>query len=235
MLKRILMVGLLIPLCTGVSCQISIPDDDDDNSGGSPGYVQLDRATAELDIKAALPATTADVVMSIRRNGRDVELQNGQQVTINDLPLLGPRSDGLYYRTVPRAAAYVVRVTDPTLGSNDATLLAPADFAITAPTAGQSVSLANGFTLTWSNPTAGHTTVATLSQTLATPAVKTLGPIADDAGSVVVAPADLINFRQGADIALKLTKTASIAAIGGFAQASGRLELSQSISVVPAP
>jgi hypothetical protein len=163
-------------------------------------------------------------------------LKNGQEVSINDAALIGPGAGGLYTQSAPRAAAYVIRAVDPTLGANETTVNAPADFAFTSPAVGGSVSLANGFTLNWSNPTPGLTYTVTLSQTLGSSSqVETLGPVADETGSLVITPANLIKFRQGADIAIKLTKIAEVSPISGFAAGTARVELSQTHSVVPAP
>ncbi len=234
MLRWTILFGVLSAMCMGMSCQITIPGDDDD-PGGVPGYVQLDRATAEVNIVSTVSAANASVAASIRRNGFTVELKNGQEVSVNGQALAGPGADGLYTRSVPRAAAYVIRAVDPTLGANETTVNAPPDFAFTSPAAGASVSLANGFTLNWSNPTPGATCTVTLSQTLSNPQVETLGPFPDDSGSLVIAAENLIKFRQGTDIAIKLTKVVEVSPVGGFAAGSARVELAQTQNVVPAP
>lgn len=233
MLARAASFALLASLCMGVSCSIGVPGDDDDDT--TPGYVQLDRATAELKITAAVGDSNADVTASIRRSLAAVELKNGQEVAVNGTPLQGPGSGGLYSRSIPRATAYTVKVTEPTLGTNDTPLATPADFSITSPATGASVSLANGFTLNWSQPDASVTYTVTLSQTLGDAEVQVLGPFADDSGSLAVTAADLMKFRQGADVAIKLTKTAQTSEIGGFSVGTARVELSRSLSVVPAP
>jgi hypothetical protein len=217
-------------MCAGVSCQVTIPDD-----GTDPGYIQLDRVTADITITAAMSDTSAAVSASLRRNGLPVILQNGQEISINGLPLQGPSLSGLYSLTVPRAAAYVIRVVEPTLGTNETTVQAPADFAISTPAAGQTVSLSGGFDLTWTNATTGLTTVAALTQVLTSVAVETLGPFPDDPGTRQITAANLMKFRQGADLSIKLSKTAQVAGIGGLAGGSVRVELSQSSSVVPGP
>jgi hypothetical protein len=234
MLKRAILFGVLSAMCAGVSCTITLPGDEDD-PGGVPGYVQLDRATADVNITATGQAANASVTASIRRNGFTVELKNGQEVSINGQALAGPGQDGLYTRSVPRAVAYVIRATDPTLGANDTTVNAPPDFAFTSPAPGANVSLAGDFTLSWSNPTPGATYTVTLSQTLSDSQVTTLGPFADDSGSLVIAPTDLAKFRQGANIAIKLSKVIQASAIGGFAAGTARVELAQTQDVVPAP
>lgn len=235
MLERAILLGVLSALCAGISCQINIPGDGDDDPGGVPGYVQLDRATVEMRITSTIADDDAGVSASIVRNGNTVELKNGQAVSVNGATLVGPGAGGLYTRSMPRAAAYVIRAVDPTLGTNETTINAPPDFAFTAPAAGASVSLANGFTLSWSNPTPGATCTVRLSQTLANPQVETLGPFADDSGSLVVSAEDLIKFRQGADITIDLTKVTEVSPIEGFAAGTVRVELAQTRNVVPAP
>ncbi|HOA74020.1 MAG TPA: hypothetical protein PL151_17195 [Phycisphaerae bacterium] len=230
MLRRTSLVALIAVTCTGVSCQITVPDD-----GTGPGYIQLDRVTGDITITAAMPDTSAVVTASLRRNGLPVVLHDGQEITINGSPLQGPSLNGLYTVTVPRAAAYVIRVVEPTLGTNETTVQAPADFSISTPAAGETVSLSGGFDLTWTHATPEVTTVAVLTQVLTSLAVETLGPFPDDPAFRQITATDLMKFRQGANMTIKLSKTAQVNGIGGLAGGSVRVELSQSTSVVPGP
>jgi len=231
MLVRWLVFSLLASLCAGVSCQVMLPDDDLPGIG----YVQLDRATVEMVITAPMQATTAEVTASIRRNGLVVRLQSGQEISVNGLALEGPGLTGLYSRSVPRAAAYIIRVSEPTLGTNETTVAAPADFAIDSPASGQGVSLSDGFALAWSQPTPGLTTMVTLTQMLGSVAVEARGPLADELGGLNLAAGDLTKFRQGADLGIKVAKTAHASSIEGLAGGTVRVELSQALSVVPGP
>lgn len=231
MFTRVAWLAMLTPLCAGVTCRVTLPGDED----VLPGYVQLDRATAELSITAAVSDTTASAVATIRRNGGNVELQNGQDLAVNGLSLLGPGPDGMYSRSVPRAAAYVVEVHEPTLGTYQTIVNAPADFAFTSPVTGEPVSLAGGFTLAWSNPSPSATYTLTLAQTLGGATLKVLGPFADETGSLPITSQDLMAFRQGADITITLVKTAQQTGLEGFASGTARVELSQTLRVVPGP
>jgi hypothetical protein len=184
---------------------------------------------------STMASSSADVTATIRRNAATVKLQNGQEVTVNGVALSGPATSGLYSNSVPRAAVYVIRVAEPTLGSNETQVPAPPDFAITAPSGGQAVSLAGGFTLSWSNPSPNVTYQLTLSQTLDTAATEVLGSFPDNTGSLEITAENLMKFRQGADITIQLTKVAQNSDVAGFASGTARVELSQTINVVPAP
>jgi len=235
MCSRFLLSAACVLWCTGVSCQVGFPGDDD-NSGGSPDYVQLDRAAVGMNIVSSLSDSTANATATIQRNGWPVRLQNGQSVSLNAQPLQETATPGQYSLSLPRSPAYLVEVYDPTLGSADTTVSAPADFAITEPAAGQNVSLANGFLLSWSAADPASTYVVTLTQTFNTLREKVLGPFPDDSGSRLITGEDLQDFVHGGslDLRIQLTKR-SQTAVNGFASGTARVELSQTVSVVPGP
>lgn len=236
MLKRLLLLVCITPLCIGASCSVIIPGDEDEGGGHlTPGYVQLDRATADIRITADMSDANADVAATIRRYAATVVLQDGQAVSINGEPLSGPSDTGAYSTTVPRDSVYVVRVVEPTLGTIETPLSAPPDFEITEPAPGAAVSLADGFTLSWSNPLPDAACQVTMSQTRAAEVTEVLEPFADDSGSVRITAEDLIQFRQGTDITVRLTRIAQALELEGFAHGTARIELSDAIRVVPGP
>jgi hypothetical protein len=215
-----------VVLCAGVSCEITFPD---------TRYVQLDQAVGDLTITSAQAAATAGVVADITHDGAAIELQEGQAVLVNGQALQGPGFDGQYSRSITRADAYTVRVNEPTLGAFETTISPPAETTITSPTAGQSVSLAGGFELRWDNPAPGVRYTLTMTQLLGTVRQQVLGPFDEGAGSLTVTSSDLSRFRQGANLDLKLTRSVQQAGISGFASGTLRVELAQTVSVVPAP
>ncbi|MBI4579608.1 MAG: hypothetical protein HY718_07900, partial [Planctomycetes bacterium] len=234
MVKHACLVGLCLPWCMGVSCQISFPGDGDGGLGHP--YVQLDRARAAITLSATTTGESASALASITSNGETVYLQKGQVVLVDGLEMLGPNVDRKYSRSVPKAGSYTIRVDEPTLGSDQTTIDAPADFSITAPADGASVSLENGFTLAWTNPddTARYTITLSQTRTDGSRPTVVLGP-ASDAGGRVIVHADLVDFRQGANLLVKVTKFTEVADVGGFAAGSTlKAELSQTISLVPA-
>ncbi len=235
MFKRFLPLALLVPLCVGLSCTITVPGDDDDDGGNGPGYVQLDHVTAKFTITSTTVGDTATVQATLESAGRTVDLKSGQEVKVNGSPLVGPDGDGAYTVTVPVAAIYTIRVSEPTLGVQSTEVPAPADFAITDPQADAAVSLAEGFDLAWSNPDANLSCRVRLTQTLDGQRREDLGPFAD-AGSLTITADDLASFRQGATLSIRLTRTATVADLAGLAAgSSARVLLSETIGVVPAP
>lgn len=232
MLKRLLPMVCLV-LCTGVSCNVRIGDDD--NGGISSPYVQLDDATLAMAIRAAATDVNAAITATVRRGTADVKLQDGQVVSVNGVALIAPNSAGEYRLSIPRQDSYVIRVEEPTLGVFETTVAAPGAFSITAPITGQSASLSTGFTLTWSNPDAALQYKVGLHQLLfGGDRDQILGPAADATGSLAISTADLNVFRQGSNLDVAVTKFRE-ASVSGFATGSATVELSQTVVLVPAP
>lgn len=236
MLKKLFLVVCIAPLCVGASCSVIVPGDEDEGGGHlTPGYVQLDRVTADIRITADMSDANADVAATLRRYAATVVLRDGQAASINGEPLSGPSDTGAYLTTVPRDSVYVVRVVEPTLGTTETSVPAPPDFEITEPAPGAAVSLAEGFTLSWSNPLPDTAYRVTISQTRAAEVTEVLGPFADDNGSVRITAEDLLQFRQGTDINIRLTRIAQALELEGFAYGTARIELSDAVRVVPGP
>jgi hypothetical protein len=228
MSTRFLTLGCCVAFCVGGSCQVNIGGDRE------PGYVKLDDANTVITIRASMAAAPAQVVARITSGGEAIDLQNGQSVSVNGVNLVGPDLKGEYSATITRSTEYEIVVNEPTRGVQNTTVFGPKDFAITAPAAGETISLANGFALTWThpNPTGLQATIA-LSQSEANQ-VRIIGPVADT-GTRTVTHADLSVFRQWPSLPIKLTKTAQVSSVAGFASAIINVELSLATSVVPGP
>lgn len=228
MMKRTAWMVLAVVLCTGLTCQIRLGD----GGNGTSDYVKLSDATAGITITATTADSSAQVAATITRNGQPVRLQAGQAVSVNDVDLLGPDSSNQYTATVPRLSEYKIVVTEPTQGVQETRITGPADFSITAPATGATISLSDGFAMAWTNADANLNATVTLSQH-ETGQVSVVGPVADT-GALQITHQNLAAFGQWPSLPIKLTKTAKATSVKEFAGANVTIELSQSISVVPA-
>ncbi len=227
----------LTTLGVGGVCTITIDDGGNGNGGGGGGASRdpLDQVRATISIHEAAGATQSDVRVRLQgARGGDHVLSAGQALSINGQSLGAPSGDGTYALMLPSATAYLVTVTEPTRGVETTTLTGPADFAITAPTDGQSASL-SGFTLTWSGADPAFKARVLLSQSLFGEARTKDFAEADDGGALNISAGDLAAFRQGANIAIAVTKRATINAINGLGATTVQIERTRRISIVPTP
>ena len=165
------------------------------------------RVVENLGESSATATVTADILTLL---GLPVELRNGQSVTVNGQTLTPADIAGEYSGTIPVANVYAVTVTEPSRGVQTTSQPAPPDFAITAPSAGGPASL-SGFTVSDSNADATLQVSITLVQTLfGVDHRVAIGPFADT-GSKVLTAQDLAVFRQGADLAITVTRRARAA------------------------
>jgi hypothetical protein len=238
MLKRVVLLGLSIVACTGVTCRISVPDGDGNGDGTPPGFTQapLDQTDATITIRQSVGASTASVAATITASdGRNVILDDDQSVSINGVELSGPDSEGEYTATVDAASEYVIGVVEPTRGVEQTTVDAPAEFQITSPAEGGGASL-SGFTLRWSRANNRLQVRIKLSQTLfGTTSTSNFGPFIDT-GSHRFDNEDLEpTFKQGADLVITVTKINTVTRIDGFSSASVSTRVSTTGTASPRP
>lgn len=245
MIRKLLLMALCVPFMAGGTCSITIgPGDGDDGDGidGPTVTTRLDRATLTLRIVESAATGMSTASADITYLGRSVELQAGQSVQLNGVALTGPSTSGRYAASVPIAETYVVRISDPALGDSDTNVAAVGGFEITAPVSDAAVSLANGFDLAWTNADANLTYEVVLRQPEVGASVR-LGPFADNAGSLTIAPENLTDFRHGVDaqqqpleLAVELTRTREVSEIIGVAaDSSVAIERTATVSVIPGP
>ncbi len=239
MIKRVLLLGTTVALSMGVSCTV-IPGGgggggEPNQPGGGGTTVTLDTASANIRIDQAVGATQADVTATLTdSSGRTLHLTSDQYVRVNDVDLVGPDPNGQYTATVAAASEYRVAAREPTRGVTETSIDAPADFAITAPPAGGAASL-SGFTVTWSLPNTQTQVEIVLSQTIfGSVQTETFGPF-PDTGSRTLASTDLQDFRQGADLTIRVNKLNTLGQIAGFRTGTLSAGVDVSESVTPAP
>ncbi len=235
MYKRATLICLAAGLCTGVTCTIRFPDDGNGGGGGLGLSTPLDQADAVIAINQSGDNTQAEAAARITDGlGLTVQMQDGQSVAVNSQELTGPGSDGLYRQTIPVAGNYTVTVTEPTRGVQDTTIASPAGFVITSPTDAGTASL-SGFTLTWSDPDARFTVVIELAQTLFdVEETAEFGPFADT-GSQSFDDDDLLDFAQGADLLITVTRINEQSSIAGFNSGMLTIRHSETVSATPGP
>ena len=234
MLKGTLLLVVAAGVCAGATCTIRFPGVDG-NPGGSSTYVPLDQADAVITLLQSADGAEADVTAALTRLfGQALELENGQAVSVNGETLTGPASDGTYRGSVDLADEYVVSVNEPTRGVEETTIGSPGGFDITAPAAGADASL-SGFALRWSNADASFDVLITLTQTLfGSEVTQDFGPFTDT-GTQSLDAQDLIDFRQGADLLITVTRVNERESIAGFSSGVLTVEHAVAVSVVPAP
>lgn len=230
MRRKTLLLVISLSLCCGASCDMSC--------SGLPGFsgvthVELDRATCTMDIVQTVGSTEATATATITHGINYVELAEDQDVLINGQSFVGPSRDGTYTGTLPAADHYTVTVVEPTRGVQTTSVEPPADFDMTSPTDGGTVSL-SGFTLTWSGADANLKVTVLLKQTLFGLKRATFGPH-DDTGSLLLTAEDLADFQQGANIVITVTKIRERSLINGFNRGQLSAEVSQTIHVSPQP
>jgi hypothetical protein len=222
---------LATAFCAGASCTIDILDPD--NPGGVVGYVPLDDANLDLRIDseggdAEATARITDVFHRI------VRLRQGQEVAINGRPLIGPDAEGLYRATFAAAGEYTITVTEPTRGVNNTIVAPPPPFSIVQPPPSGTASL-SGFTVGWTNSDAALDVNITLVQEIfGATRTDTFGPFTDTGTQALSAP-QLADFRQGAPLAITVTRFLESPAVGGFRSAVVRVGVSDTVSVTPTP
>jgi len=194
---------------------------------------QLDQATCTLRIveDANQATVTAEISAS---GGRPVELADGQSLLVNGQPVAPADGAGAYGATIPIADEYTVTVVEPSRGVTETTQAAPADFTITAPAPGGTVSLA-GFTVTTSNSDPALSASYRLAQSLFGVQEELVVPPAADTGSKSFAAQDLADFRQGADLSIIVTKISRRGDIAGFESSEITVERSRTVTAVPGP
>ena len=235
LLKVIALTGLAAGLGGGATCTIRLPDPNDPGGGGSTGsYVPLDQADAVVTIRQEDDQTEADVLACFTDNyGRTITLQNGQSVAVNARTLTGPIG-GYYARTVTAADSYTVTVNEPTRGVLDTAIASPGGFTITAPAAGEIVSL-QGFTVSWSSPDPELDVGVTLSQTLlGQEQTEEFGPFADS-GVCTFDDDDLISFGQGVNLNITVTRIREQLSIDGFNSGELSVEHARTVTATPGP
>jgi hypothetical protein len=236
MAKHVLLLTLAAGLCAGASCTIQFADTNPpDNSGdGTSAYVSLDKASAVIAISQIQGEADADATLRIAdRGGHAVVLQQGQAVSINGQAFGSPDNAGYYQRTISIAENYTVTVNEPTRGVVDTAIGSPAGFAIAAPAPSAAVSL-SGFTLTWTNPDVRFRVTLTLQQAEFGHPSQRFGPF-DDTGSHTFDAADLIDFRQGADLSITVTRTSALRSVAGFGSADFTVDHADTVAATPSP
>lgn len=235
MFKRVALIGLVAGLCAGMTCTIQFPDDGGGGGGGSGLYVPLDQADAVITISQSGDNAQADAAARITNGlGLTALLQDGQSVAVNSQTLTGPGGDGHYRRAIPVADTYTITVNEPTRGVLDTTIVSPGGFAITSPAADGPASL-SGFTVTWSNPDASFTVLILLTQTLfGEEQTREFGPFADT-GSQSFDDDDLMEFAQGADLLITVTRVNEQPDIDGFSSGTLIVRHSETVSTTPGP
>ncbi len=195
----------------------------------------LNQATAEILIARVVGDSDAGVTAAIvDDDNTTIELEDRQALRVNDTELTGPNAAGQYTAVVDAANSYEVAVLEPTRGEEYTTIDAPPDFAITAPAADAGASL-SGFTLSWSGANANLQVTIELSQTVfGTREVEIIGPH-DDTGTRTIAADDLRDFVQGVALTIKVTKTARVSRINGFAAGTLSATVATSRNVQPLP
>ncbi|MFH1748636.1 MAG: hypothetical protein ABIG44_16495 [Planctomycetota bacterium] len=232
MFKYATFICLTIGLCAGATCTITFPGD---GNGGPGSYVPLDQADAIITITQTAAGAQAEVAARITDAfGFTVLLQDGQAVEVNTQALTGPGGDGYYRQTVPVANNYTITVNEPTRGVQDTTIASAAGFEIASPAAGATASL-SGFTVTWSHADANLTVEVSLTQTLfGEVQTNDLGPFADT-GTLTLTDDDLIDFAQGADLHITVTRSIEQTGIAGFNSGTIIVQHAETIAVVPGP
>ena len=218
--------------CAGASCSVSCD--------GSPipwpnVDTELDRATCTMRIADNATGGTATATAQISTStGWPVELGEGQSVQVNNQPMAPTGDSGEYAVTIPAAGTYTVTVTEPTRGVQTTSQPALPDFQITSPTEGGPASL-SGFTVSYSNTDAALQVSITLAQTLfGEEHHLTVGPLADT-GSRSFTAQELIEFRQGANLSITVTKISQRDGINGFAAGQLSVERTRSVKAGPQP
>jgi hypothetical protein len=222
-------LGLAVMLAALPACDISI--DVDFPNANAP----LDQCDATFTLSTPAPdaSTTVTARITTGAAAHTVVLRDGQAVYVGTQALAGPTL-GEYRATVAPAGSYVIDAYEPSRGSSQTTVLAPAAFDITAPAAGAPASL-SGFTLTWTAADPTQTVRVVLTQTLFGDEVDaSFGPFADT-GSLTFTPDQLRDFRQGAPLSIRLTKTTATQPVGGFRNGTATVTLSRTVLVNPAP
>ena len=233
-LKQMVLLMLCLGLCTGLDCTINISGDGL-GGFGTDSYVALDEAHAVITINQSNDATEAKVGARITNQyGFTVQLEEGQDVSINGQSLSGPDTDGYYRGNIPVANEYTVTVTEPERGVLETTITSPGGFQITSPTAGGDASL-SGFTVSWPNADANLNVTIALRQTLfGQTTTEEFGPQADS-GSYTFNHEDLIDFRQGADLLIAVVRTKEQQSIAGFSTGTLSLKHAATATSTPTP
>ena len=232
MRKIILLIVVCACFCAGASCSVSC----DGSSIPWPSVgTELDRATCTLRIAENAAGGTATATAQITSStGWPVELGEGQSVQVNNQPMAATGNGGEYAVTIPVTGTYTVTVTEPTRGVQTTSLPAPPDFQVTSPADGGPASL-SGFTVSYSNPDAALLVSIVLTQTLFEQEHHlAVGPLADT-GSRAFTAQDLVEFRQGADLSIAVTKISRRDSINGFAAGQLSVERTRSVKAKPQP
>jgi hypothetical protein len=229
MCKRMAFAGLAATLCLGLSCRIIIDGDGD-------GRSFLDQMDASITIWRAIGDNQADVSATITDNlGFPFTMTGDQAVEVNGVALVGPDANAEYTATVAAAGEYEITMVEPTFGVESTTVDAPAEFTITAPTEGGTVSL-SGFTLRWSGANDRLRVAIRLSQTYQGTETRSFGPFTDT-GRHDFTAADLAPFVHGGTLTLsiRVTKINTVNDVAGFNSGTARVQTSASRVARPGP
>jgi hypothetical protein len=212
MRKQSVLASLAMVLCLAASCTI-----DFDGNPAPNDQLYLDQMDASIIISRTVGATTADVTATITDNqDRPFTMTGGQAVKVNDVDLTGPDANDKYSATVDASDQYEITVVEPSRGVEKTTVDAPAEFQITSPADGGTVSL-SGFTLKWSGANDRLQVKIRLSQTYEGTETRYFGPYTDT-GSRAFTADDLEPFVHGGTLMLNIVviKMNTTSEIRGF-------------------
>jgi len=199
--------------------------------GGGPqpkAYQPLDKSSAQLTIAVGRDDATAEVQLTLTdEDGAPLVMQDGQQVTVNDLAL--PEIDeGLYGKTLPGSAQYAVTVDEPMHGVLTTAYTPPGAFTITS----SSFDLA-GAHLTWSSVDPSVRVAITLSQQTPDGPQTTSFSLPRDTGSRSFTDVELQRFVQGFPLTIDVTKSATGESLQGVAASEVVISRTREVSVTP--
>jgi hypothetical protein len=242
MLRCMFVCSAVLSLCLGVGCTL-VPDGGPDGDPNTPDgggawtttvTTTLDNASAAIRVAQNVGAAGAEVTATLTDSrGRGVLLTADQYIRVNGVDLVSTGA-GHYAALIPAAPEYLLSVREPTRGVEETSIDTPGDFAVASPAPGAGASL-SGFALAWSAPNNHLDAEVHLSQTLfGNTQTVSFGPF-EDQGSRAFTAQDLVNFRQGAELGVVLTKVNKTETVAGFRTGSLSVALTVRISLSPLP